>query len=71
MTMKRCDYCTYHKWTEQGEEVCTKHLYCLDDLERSPDCGDCSVDLHATPLIMIAVFIVAFLVLVTYLFNFS
>ena len=67
--MKRCDYCVNHKWTEQGEEVCTKHLWCLDDLDQAPDCGDCCVDIKAVPIAVITVLTVALLILATYLFN--
>lgn len=52
--MKRCDFCDHCSRTEKDEQVCTKHLMYVGDLEHDYPCGDFSVriDLKETLIIL-------------------
>ena len=61
--MKRCKFCEHQGFTEKAEEVCTKHLMYLGDIEHDFECKEFSTDLKASPVAMAAIALISFLVL--------
>ena len=62
--MKRCDICGYCSRTERDEQVCTKRLLYVGDLEKDYPCSDFSVrfDVKET-VIVLGVCILALIIL--------
>ena len=42
--MKRCEFCVHHDYTENLEEVCTKHLIYVGDQKHDFPCKDFCTD---------------------------
>ena len=61
--MKRCEFCVHHDYTDKLEEVCTKHLMYLGDVDHDFSCKEFSTDLKAIPVVMAAIALISFLVL--------
>lgn len=42
--MKKCEFCEHHDYTENLEEVCTKHLMYLGEIEHDFPCKEFRAD---------------------------
>lgn len=61
--MKRCEFCEHKGFTEKAEEVCTKHLMYLGDIEHDFVCKEFSSDLKFSNVALAAFILFAFLFL--------
>ena len=67
--MKRCEFCEHHAYTENLEEVCTKHLMYLGDIEKDFPCKEFQTSHQLIPVVVGVTTFVALLFLMVLLVS--
>ena len=60
--MKKCDFCVYRAYTERGEQVCTKRLHYVEELEGDFMCSDFTINGDVVPVAIIMALAVGLMV---------
>lgn len=62
--MKKCDLCVHVGYTKRNEQVCTKRLLYVEELEKEYPCEDFTVEVRGIlRLLLIALFFVLILLI--------
>lgn len=67
--MKRCDFCGFSGRTEKGEQVCTKRLLYVGDLEKDYPCNDFSVRIDSKAILFALIAGIAALTILTLIIS--
>lgn len=67
--MKRCDFCGFCGRTEKDEQVCTKRLLYVGDLEKDYPCSDFSVRIDSKAILVALIAGIAALTILTLIIS--
>ena len=67
--MKRCDFCVHCDHNEWNEQVCTKRLLYVGDLEKDYPCNDFSVRIDSKAILFALIAGIAALTILTLIIS--